>query len=306
MNNKQLKRDIESTLKSMDTEEFIDLHFYRPVGYRWALFFNRLGVTPNTVTVISIVIGIAAGICFYFPGLKVNLFGMLLLVWANSYDSADGQLARMTGRKTPLGRILDGASGELWFIAIYAAISFRLMPLWGCWIWLLAAVAGFCHSKQAAMADYYRNIHLRFLKGESGSELSDSAVLRENYRKRTWKRDGVLKPVEYFYLQYTVGQEAWAPHFRRMMGLLREKYRGDIPESFRAAFRLKSLPLMKYANMLSFNTRVMALFIALFIDIPWLYFVFELTVLNGMLVYLVFTHERFCAAFGKQLASCEP
>ncbi|MDR1103158.1 MAG: CDP-alcohol phosphatidyltransferase family protein [Tannerella sp.] len=303
MKDKRMKREMESTLKSMDTEEFIDLHFYRPVGYRWALFFNRLGVSPNTVTVISIVIGIAAGICFYFPNLKVNIFGMLLLVWANSYDSADGQLARMTGRKTPLGRILDGASGEIWFVTIYAAICFRLMPLWSWWIWLLAAVTGFCHSKQAAMADYYRNIHLHFLKGESGSELSDTSVLKENYRKLTWKRDGIRKPVEYFYLQYTAGQEAWAPGFRRMAELLREKYRGEIPAHFRKAFRKKSLPLMKYANMLSFNTRVLALFIALLTDMPWLYFVFELTVLNVMLAYMVFTHERFCAVFGKQLSS---
>ena len=31
---------LESTLKSLDTEEFIDIHFYRPIGYQWALFFN--------------------------------------------------------------------------------------------------------------------------------------------------------------------------------------------------------------------------------------------------------------------------
>lgn len=33
---------LESTLKSLDTEEFIDIHFYRPIGYQWALFFNKL------------------------------------------------------------------------------------------------------------------------------------------------------------------------------------------------------------------------------------------------------------------------
>ena len=93
------KPDIESTLKSLDTEEFIDIHFYRPIGYRWALFFNKLGVSPNTITVASIFIGIAAGICFYYQSLAINIIGMLLLIWANSYDSADGQLARMTGKK---------------------------------------------------------------------------------------------------------------------------------------------------------------------------------------------------------------
>ena len=178
MKEQQQKPSLESTLKSMDTEEFIDIHFYRPIGYQWALFFNKLGVTPNAITVASIFIGIAAGICFYPKDLTINVIGMLLLIWANSYDSADGQLARMTGQKSALGRILDGTAGDFWFIAIYAAICLRLTPEWGIWIWLLAAVTGWFHSKQAAMADYYRNIHLLFLKGKSGSELEEGFHLQ--------------------------------------------------------------------------------------------------------------------------------
>ena len=116
--NTKQKPTLESTLKSMDTEEFIDIHFYRPIGYRWALFFNKFGISPNTVTIASIFIGAAAGVCFYPHNLTINIIGMLLLIWANSYDSADGQLARMTGKKTPLGRILDGTAGDIWFISI--------------------------------------------------------------------------------------------------------------------------------------------------------------------------------------------
>ena len=134
--NTKQKPTLESTLKSMDTEEFIDIHFYRPIGYRWALFFNKFGISPNTVTIASIFIGAAAGVCFYPHNLTINIIGMLLLIWANSYDSADGQLARMTGKKTPLGRILDGTAGDIWFISIYAAICARLTPQWGIWIWV--------------------------------------------------------------------------------------------------------------------------------------------------------------------------
>ncbi len=177
---------IESTLKSEDTEEFLDLVFYRPIGFRWALFFNKLGIHPNTVTVFSIFLGIGAGILFYFPDLKYNIAGMLLLIWANMYDSADGQLARMTGKKSELGRILDGTCGDIWFITIYAAICLRLTPEWSFYIWILAAVTGYFHSKQAAMADYYRNIHLYFLKGVSGSELDNSAAHKELFATLSW------------------------------------------------------------------------------------------------------------------------
>ncbi|MCD8193309.1 MAG: hypothetical protein LUD74_01935 [Tannerellaceae bacterium] len=58
---------------------------------------------------------------------------------------------------------------------------------------------------------------------------------------------------------------------------------------------------MKYTNMLSFNTRVLFMFFTLFINMPWLYFVFELTVLNAMLVYMIVTHERFCKDFTQEL-----
>ncbi|MCC8154617.1 MAG: CDP-alcohol phosphatidyltransferase family protein [Tannerellaceae bacterium] len=301
MKEKKEKPTLESTLKSMDTEEFIDIHFYRPIGYRWALLFHKLGITPNAVTIAAIFIGIASGICFYFQDLRITILGMVLLIWANSYDSADGQLARMTGQSSPMGRILDGACGDLWFISIYAAICIRLTPQWGIWIWVLGAITGFCHSKQAAMADYYRNVHLLFLKGESGSELSWSPNLKENYKKLSWKKDFIYKFFETFYINYTVGQEQLSPRFQHMMAVLREKYNGEAPEWFRKAFRAKSLPLMKYTNMLSFNTRVIALFISLLITIPWLYFVFELTVLNSMLLYMIRTHEKFSKEFIKEL-----
>ena len=52
----------KSTLKSMDTEETIDLMFYRPIGYAWAVLCAKLGITPNAITIASIFIGVAAGI----------------------------------------------------------------------------------------------------------------------------------------------------------------------------------------------------------------------------------------------------
>ena len=148
------KKGIEASFKSMDTEEFLDIYFNRPVGYAWALFFKKLGVHPNVVTILSIILGMAAGVMFYFPDMKHTLIGIFLLMWANHYDSCDGQLARMTGKKTRWGRMLDGFAGDLWFFTIYVAICLRLtnqpMPFgigasegmtWGIYIWLLALLS---------------------------------------------------------------------------------------------------------------------------------------------------------------------
>ncbi|NDV81854.1 CDP-alcohol phosphatidyltransferase family protein [Bacteroides sp. 51] len=299
------KPSLESTLKSADTEEPIDLIFYRPIGYRWALFFQKLGVHPNTVTIASIFLGVAAGVFFYFDNIYYNIIGMLLLIWANSYDSADGQLARMTGQKSRIGRILDGLAGDFWFVSIYAAICLRLMPEWNYWIWALAAVAGYFHSKQAAMADYYRNIHLFFLKGEAGSELDSSRQQYDIYNSLPWKGNWGMKMYHYFYGRYTASQEKSSPWFQRFFNVIHEKYKNQIPQELADDFRKGSKPLMKYTNILSFNTRVIVLFISLFLNLPWIYFIFELTILNGLLIYMISKHESLSKKLYNQVMSGE-
>ena len=296
MNDQTIDKGIEASLKSMDTEEVIDIYFYRPIGYRWALLFKKLGVHPNVVTIASIFIGMGAGVMFYFQDLGLNIIGMLLLIWANSYDSADGQLARMTGQKTQWGRMLDGFGGDLWFFSIYFFICLRLTPEWGYWIWILAAFAGLiCHSKQAALADYYRNIHLYFLKGKAGSELDNYKQQRETLYSTPWKGHFWWKIFLFFYGNYTRSQESMSPGFQRFFALVKDKYGDKIPQSLRDEFRELSKPLMKYTNILTFNTRAIALFISLFIGMPWLYFVFEITIMNIIFFYMRSRHEKICA-----------
>ncbi len=304
------REEYRRSLKSMDTEEHIDLAFYRPLGFIWAKIAAGLGVSPNAITIASIFLGVGAGILFYPANLWINVAGMLLLVWANSFDSADGQLARLTGQYSRLGRILDGLSGDFWFAAIYIAIVLRgihTVPFFEThhWVlWVMAVVAGICHAKQAAMADYYRQFHLYFLKGKEGSELDSAmmirrqlAELKEEGQLSFWKRITLT-----VYLSYTLQQEASAP---AMQGLRRELHRrfpdGHIPQAFRDEFRRLSFPLLKYTNILTFNWRTIGLFITLFIGMPWLYLVYELTILNGIALYMIVRHERLCRRLTRQL-----
>lgn len=304
----KIKSEFKSSLKSMDTEEHIDLYFYRPIGYAWALLARKLGVTPNVITIASIFLGVGAGVCFYFDNLWINIAGALLLIWADSFDSADGQLARMTGQYSRVGRILDGISGDLWFAAIYVAICLRetvtstffIDHHWA--IWVMAVVTGLCHAVQAAMADYYRQFHLFFLRGKEGSELDSTSELKEKYASLSWGKNFWSKLVMTFYLNYTVGQEKRTPRMQELRASLRARFSGEIPHKFRDEFRALSLPLMKYTNILSFNTRTIALFVAILVlRMPWLYFAFELTVLNIILVYMMARHERICRTMNQRL-----
>lgn len=293
-----------ASLKSNDTEEHIDLAFYRPIGYMWACCAKALGITPNAITIASIFLGIAAGVAFYYNNLWINIVGMVLLIWANSFDSADGQLARMTQQYSRIGRILDGMAGDLWFATIYVAICLRenmtsaFFEAHPWLIWVIAVVTGICHAKQAAMADYYRQFHLYFLKGEDGSELDSADAMRKRLSALSWKRNFWAKLVLTVYTNYTAQQEATTPAMQDMRRAMAAKWPdGRLPLPLRKAFREMSLPLMKYTNILSFNWRCIALFAALFLQMPWLYFAFELVVLNILLIYMVVRHEKICRKF---------
>ncbi len=293
----------EDSLKSSDTEEKLDLMFYRPMGYRWALLFAKIGVTPNMVSVMSIFLGVAAGVLFYFQSLWLNVVGMLLLIWANTYDSTDGQLARMTKQFSPIGRVLDGVCGDIWFITIYVAICMRMAPEWGIYIWILGALAGYWHVKQAALADYYRNFHLHFINDASQSEFADAEVERQKYESLSFKSQPIQKVFAFFYKNYTKNQESMTPCMQVLKRALKDRFGdGVASDKFVKAFREKSLPLMPLTNILTFNTRVIALFVSLLVDKPWIYFVFELIVLNLIMLYLYIRHERMCTKFAYEIS----
>ncbi len=291
------KITVESTLKSSDTEEWWDIVFTRPLGFHLALFYKNFHVTPNQVTLVSIVFGIVAGCCFYPADLRINIIGMLLLVIANLHDSADGQLARMTNNKTKLGRILDGLAGNIWFITIYVAICLRITFQGHPEIWALAAFSGACHIIQATMADYYRNIHLLFIKGKSGSEVDNSEELIQEFNNLSWKKNFFQKIMLRFYINYTKQQEFFSKNLQVLLCLIRTKYNNEIPQWLSSEFREKDKSLMKYTNILTFNTRMFALFFCLLINEPQIYFLFEIIIMNIILAYLIISQEKISKYF---------
>ena len=87
------------------------------------------------------------------------------------------------------------------------------------------------------------------------------------------------------------------------MGKLRSTYGGTehIPQAFRDKFRQLSLPMMKWTNILTFNTRAIALYVLYLADLPWMYFLFEIIVMGLICRYMRTTHEKFCARLYEEL-----
>lgn len=294
------KTNYVSTLKSEDTEEWLDLQFTRPIGYYLAYAYHRIKVTPNGVTLISIILGIGAGICFYSSQLEINFIGMLLLILANLHDSADGQLARLTGKSTRIGRILDGVAGDLWFITIYISLCLRLSSMHPN-IWIVAIIAGISHVIQAAMADYHRNIHLLFVYGRSRSEIECSADIERRIKELSFKHAPLSIIALYIYKNYTKLQEFFSPQLQKLIKQIKLEYGETIPQQLSTLFRIKNRHLMKYTNILTFNTRMIILFISLLIEQPELYFYSEITIFNLLLLYMIYKQEQISKFFCKRV-----
>ena len=302
-------RAVEATFKSRDTEEWLDIWFTRPIGYLFARFFGALGVHPNVVTVISIFLGVFAGFCWWHSTLDWTILGIAMLMLANFLDSADGQLARMTGKKTLWGRLLDGFAGDLWFASIYIFLALRLtfepMPwgggrVWGIWIWILEIVSSVVfHSRQAGLADYYRNIYLLF-HGDH-SELNDSRELDREQQNTPWRERWFWKIWLFFYQNYTRSQERMTPCFQRFREALRSRYGHEIPRELADEFCRRTYNLLKWTNISTFNTRAIVLYITLLVGQPWIYFIFELTVMNIIFYGMRSAHERVCQDMADRL-----
>jgi len=178
----------ESTYKSKDTEEYFDTVFYRPVGYYIALISGRFDVTPNQITLLSIIFGIAGSLFFLPKNISFNLTGILLLILSDLFDSADGQLARLINKQSRFGRILDGLGGNLIFLSLYIVLCFRLLnDGFGPYIFVIALLSIISHSLQASLADYYRNIFMRYTSENGESEFETSENIRAEFKNPSTK-----------------------------------------------------------------------------------------------------------------------
>lgn len=292
-----INKEYEASLKSIETENLVDRAFYRPIGFRIARALRNTGITPNMVTIVSIFVGAAAGYLFYPHDIWLNICGILCLISANILDCVDGQLARLTGIKSAIGRILDGVAGDIWFTCIYVGFALRLSneyPGFGTgWFFVFAVTSGLSHLLQANITDYYKTLHLFFISKEKGKEFQTVDQINRQYQEM---KPGVDKVFFFFYRWYSLFQMKATPQLQRMLRRLHERYGEDIPEEIRLKFRKQSSELMKkYIDLLTFNGRTIVMFVIVLIGQVWVYFIYEIIILNIVLAISMRKHEKMCA-----------
>lgn len=298
---------IEGTYKARDVEGFLDIFFYRRVGFALAQFFARLGITPVGVTLLGGIFGIAAGHLYYYRDLRVNILGMALHVVSNTLDNADGQLARLTNRGSRDGRIIDSICDHLIFVGIYLHLTLRCLAEGAspatC---LLALAAAFSHAVQGAVADYCRNAYLFLVTNRSRAEFDSSTALRSDYEQLSWQRDLWQKFLLRTYLNFTLSQEKFSPNLVRLRAAAQQVFPSVIPEWLQTSYRVAAKPMFVWIGLLMTNARMLVLLAVLILGRPAWYFVVEVTALNLVLGYVLLRQGELCRSFLPAIRDASP
>ena len=115
--------------------------------------FARAGFTPNSLTCIGLIFSLIAGVLF---GISQPRFAGLVLLICGFFDIIDGAVARVSGRVTAFGGVLDSVVDRYTEAVIFIGIIFGGLPELGQygWLWaVLALVGGFMVSYIRARAE---------------------------------------------------------------------------------------------------------------------------------------------------------
>ena len=104
---------------------------YLRLWFKWVLdplgrFFNRLGVTPNMMTMLGL-LGNTVGAVFLARG--EMLTGGLFVLLMTPIDALDGTMARLRGESTDFGAFVDSVSDRYSELIIYGGLLYHFLSV---------------------------------------------------------------------------------------------------------------------------------------------------------------------------------
>ncbi|TFU06484.1 CDP-alcohol phosphatidyltransferase family protein [Polymorphobacter arshaanensis] len=210
----------------------------------------RLGIHPNTVSLMGLAFGAGAGFAYWqWRDPWMATLGFILMIGWHICDGLDGQLARATGKVTALGRLLDGVCDYATFIMVLLpiALSFDNWPL----TLTLALASGVAHALQSAYYEGERESWIRRSRGIFTVRPRSNAggFIERSYNKIESTLGNRERPVD-----------AWlAANPQRL------------PQYLAA-----TAPVMRTMAILSANSRTVAIWTACMIGLPVTYWLWEL------------------------------
>ena len=133
----------ENSIKSNKSDERINVYLQRPIAGLIVRALYPTPVSPNHLTIVSILFGVLGGVLVALPDGRLAAAGLCFYL-KDVFDSADGQLARAKQQFSRRGRFLDSIGDFIVDLFLFGGICVFLcrggMPIL---ISLSVGVAGF-------------------------------------------------------------------------------------------------------------------------------------------------------------------
>ena len=125
-----------------DTEGFMSRHVERRISLALTRYLARTSVTPNSVTLVCVAIGLAAAPFFLSSAPALQLTGALLFLLHSILDGCDGEIARLKFLESPGGAALDFWGDNTVHVAVFGCMAVGWsLSAHSAWPLVLGAVA---------------------------------------------------------------------------------------------------------------------------------------------------------------------
>ncbi len=270
----------EATGRPVEIEEWANRLWVHPTS---RVLVDRLAttpMTPNQVSMFSVLAALLAGVCFIeLPGVAGALGGLACLFVWHVLDGADGDLARRTGRASPIGELVDGVCDHISQAVIYIALALVLQRAIGPWAWAVATLSGLSHTVQANAYETGRKTYRHWVYGapwmRQRPDLSRSPAGMANR--------AYLGAAEIFSPAEDAVEAAMAAQIVRG---------ADAERAARRLYKAKAVGLVKASGILGATGRSLAVVASLLAGSPLWFFLWEITALNAALVWMVIRRRR--------------
>jgi phosphatidylglycerophosphate synthase len=105
------------------SEGFMSRHFERRLSLALTRRLCATRITPNVMTLVSVVVGLLAAPFFLSSAPAYQLTGALLFLAHSILDGCDGELARLKFLESRVGALLDVGGDSLVHVAVFSAMA---------------------------------------------------------------------------------------------------------------------------------------------------------------------------------------
>ncbi|HAY33097.1 MAG TPA: CDP-alcohol phosphatidyltransferase family protein [Ignavibacteria bacterium] len=267
--------EFKQSLKTVDSEEIIDLYVFRPLSFVFVKLIYNTNVTPNQISIVALIFGIMTGIFYGFADYGFLLLGSLSFFICNTLDCMDGQLARLKKNGTKIGRIIDGFIDYITSISVFLGLGIAMTHLTGnpLFSWTLTVTAGASKALQNMFFDNYRNMYLEYVYQKApGLDEEISEYSEEKKRLESVSGKYIEKLLISSYLSYSEFQKRSTKHI--VLDVTPEEY------------KRKNKLLLRAWSWIGSTTHMAALIIFSIFNRIDLYLIYTVTLGNFIFIIL--------------------